>query len=68
VEDKFEGARLKAGADGVAQVVECLPSKHETLNSNPGTTKKKTEGRRPARRLLELCKSHEGDLDEDIRQ
>jgi hypothetical protein len=28
-------------ADGVAQVVEGLPSKCETLSSNPDTTKKK---------------------------
>jgi hypothetical protein len=28
-------------ADGVAQVVEQLPSKYETLSSNPSTTKKK---------------------------
>jgi hypothetical protein len=25
----------------VAQVIECLPSKHEALNSNPSTTKTK---------------------------
>jgi hypothetical protein len=27
-------------ARGMAQVVKCLPSKHEVLSSNPGTTKK----------------------------
>jgi hypothetical protein len=31
----------KPGAGTVAQVVEQLPSKHEALNSNPSTTKKK---------------------------
>jgi hypothetical protein len=29
------------GAGGVAQVVECLPSKCEALSSNPGPTKKR---------------------------
>jgi hypothetical protein len=28
-------------AGGVAQVVECLPSQHEALSSNPCTTKNK---------------------------
>jgi hypothetical protein len=28
-------------ADGVAQVIECLPSKHEALSSSPDTTKNK---------------------------
>jgi hypothetical protein len=28
-------------ADGVVQVVECLPSKYEALSSNPSTAKKK---------------------------
>jgi hypothetical protein len=28
-------------AGGVAQVVECLPNKHEALSSNPSTEKKK---------------------------
>jgi hypothetical protein len=27
----------------MAQVVECLPSKHETLNSNSNTAKKKSK-------------------------
>jgi hypothetical protein len=27
-------------AEGVAQVVACLPSKHKALSSNPTTTKK----------------------------
>jgi hypothetical protein len=31
----------KKGARGVAQVVECPPSKHEALSSNPSTAKKK---------------------------
>jgi hypothetical protein len=31
----------QSGADGVIQVVEYLPSKHEFLSSNPGTKKKK---------------------------
>jgi hypothetical protein len=30
----------EARAGGEAQVVEYLPSKHEALSSNPGTTKK----------------------------
>jgi hypothetical protein len=29
------------GAESMAQVVECLPSKHEFLSSIPTTTKKK---------------------------
>jgi hypothetical protein len=28
---------------GVAQVMECLPSKHEAVSSNPSTTKEKKE-------------------------
>jgi hypothetical protein len=28
-------------AGGMAQVVDCLPSKHEALSSNPSTDKKK---------------------------
>jgi hypothetical protein len=28
------------GSEGMAQVVECLPSKCEALNSNPSTAKK----------------------------
>jgi hypothetical protein len=31
-------------ADGVAYVVECLASKHESLSSNPSTAKKKPKG------------------------
>jgi hypothetical protein len=33
--------KRKMVAGGVAQVVECLPSKHEVLSSNPSTEKKK---------------------------
>jgi hypothetical protein len=29
-------------ADGMAQVVECLPSKHESLTSNPTAPRKKS--------------------------
>jgi hypothetical protein len=29
------------GAGRIAQEVECLPSKHKTLNSNPSTSQKK---------------------------
>jgi hypothetical protein len=29
------------GAGGMAQVVKCLPSKHEAFSSNPRITKKK---------------------------
>jgi hypothetical protein len=29
----------KQGSSGVAHVTECLPSKHEALNSNPSTAK-----------------------------
>jgi hypothetical protein len=32
--------------DGVAQVIQCLPSKHKAPNSNPSITKKKKEGKR----------------------
>jgi hypothetical protein len=32
-------------AGGVAQVIECLPSKCEALSSNPSTEKKKKKGR-----------------------
>jgi hypothetical protein len=31
----------KKGWEGVAQAVECLPSKHEALSLNPSTEKKK---------------------------
>jgi hypothetical protein len=31
-----------SGAEGMAQVVECLPSKSETVSSNPSTVKNKT--------------------------
>jgi hypothetical protein len=40
----FENLPLKKqviGAGAMAQVVECLPNKGETLSSNPSTTKKK---------------------------
>jgi hypothetical protein len=30
---------------GVAQVVDCLPSKHKALSSNPSTEKKRKEGK-----------------------
>jgi hypothetical protein len=33
----------KPWADGVTQVVECLPSKYETLSSNPSTTKNQNQ-------------------------
>jgi hypothetical protein len=32
--------QYKQRADGVVQVLEYLPNKHETLNSNPNTIKK----------------------------
>jgi hypothetical protein len=32
---------MEIWTDGVAQVVDCLPSKHEVLSSNPSITKKK---------------------------
>jgi hypothetical protein len=31
----------------MAQVVECLPSKHQSLSSNPNTWKEKKEGKNP---------------------
>jgi hypothetical protein len=37
----LEKTQDKKRADGVSQVVECLPSKHEALSSNPINTKKK---------------------------
>jgi hypothetical protein len=38
----FHGLRVYGfGAAGVAQVVECLPSKYEVWSSNPSNTKKK---------------------------
>jgi hypothetical protein len=40
--DVLEDARIaKKRADGVAQAIECLPSKREALSSNPSTEKKK---------------------------
>jgi hypothetical protein len=35
----IENKYLRAGR--VAQVVDCLPTKHETLSSNPSTAKNK---------------------------
>jgi hypothetical protein len=35
----------KLGAGEVAQVVACLPRKHEALSSNPSTTEKKNENK-----------------------
>jgi hypothetical protein len=37
-------AKKIMGAGGMAQAVECLPSRCEVLNSNPSTTKKKDYG------------------------
>jgi hypothetical protein len=39
--------RMKIGAEEVAQVVECLPSKPEAMNSNPSTEKKKNQTKYP---------------------
>jgi hypothetical protein len=38
---KRQKKKSQEGAGGMAQVVECLPSKHKALNLNPSTTKKK---------------------------
>jgi hypothetical protein len=40
--------------EGVSQVVECLPSKHEILSSNPSTTKK---GMKWQERLPSKCET-----------
>jgi hypothetical protein len=37
----LQNNQSKKGAGGVAQTVECLPSKHEALSSNPIPLKKK---------------------------
>jgi hypothetical protein len=37
--------RKELGLEAIAQIVEHLPCKHEALNSNPSTTKKKKKGR-----------------------
>jgi hypothetical protein len=42
----------KTMAGGVAQVVECLPSKWEALNSDPNTEKKKKENQKS---FMSLC-------------
>jgi hypothetical protein len=42
----FSTAQEDARAGRVAQEIECLPSKHKALSSNPSTTKKKKGARR----------------------
>jgi hypothetical protein len=37
----------------MAQVVECLPSKHKTLSSNPSITKKKRKQKDGRRKKME---------------
>jgi hypothetical protein len=39
----LKAPNTKKRAGGVAQVVGCLPSKHEALNSNPSDAKKKSQ-------------------------
>jgi hypothetical protein len=55
ISNKQKKKNHKTGAGGVAQVVECLPSKHKTLSSNPSTGKKKkncTENQLQSRHCL----------------
>jgi hypothetical protein len=37
----LKNTQYKIRAGGVAETVECQPSKHEALNSNPSTAKKR---------------------------
>jgi hypothetical protein len=37
---------MNIGSRGGVQVVDCLPSNHKALNSNPGTAKKKKKERK----------------------
>jgi hypothetical protein len=41
VKETFQNLKTLNWAGGMAQVVECLPSNHEALSSNPDTTKSK---------------------------
>jgi hypothetical protein len=36
----------------VAQVVECLPHKHEALNSNPSTAKRKKQKQKAEKKVI----------------
>jgi hypothetical protein len=54
------GGNLRNKAWGLAQMVDCLPSKCEVLTSNPSTAKKKKkkERKEKKRKKQQKCNGH----------